>query len=94
MSSLTTNTVPVTLQIPQRLAEAFGIDPATLGRRAVERLVAEAYARELISHKEVGEILSLDRFQTDSFLKEQQAFRLFAAEEFSHDLETIRRVGK
>lgn len=80
----------VEISLPDRLIEALGAEPADLPRRTLEALVAQAYQRGQLTHAEVGDLLQLDRFATDAFLKNSQAFRPADNEEFSSDLERLR----
>ncbi|MGD0614505.1 MAG: UPF0175 family protein [Verrucomicrobiota bacterium] len=84
----------IEISLPDALVTALGADPKTLSRRAVEALVAQAYRAGNITHAQAGEILGLDRWQTDRFLKEAQAFRPSEAEEFASDIERLRQLGK
>ena len=82
------------IQLPDALVEALGASPSELPRRTLEALAAEAYRVGKISHAQVGEILELDRWQTDAFLKQKQAHRTSEAEEFASDLASLRSLGK
>ena len=42
----------------------------------------------------LGELLELNRFETDAFLKDAQAFRPCESEEFASDLENLRGISK
>lgn len=84
----------VEISVPDRLIKALGAEPAQLPRQTLEALIVQAYRKGRLSHGEVGELLGLDRFATDGFLKEAQAFRPRESEEFASDLERLRRVSK
>ena len=56
-------------------------------------MVSEAYRAGKISHAQVGEMLDLDRWQTDAFLKKAQAYRASESEEFSGDFATLRKLA-
>jgi hypothetical protein len=84
----------IEISLPDALVRAFGADPKTLSHRAVEALVAQVYRAGKITHAQAGEILGLDRWQTDRFLKEAQAFRPSETEEFAFDIERVRQLGK
>ena len=82
----------IEISVPDDLITAIGASPSELPRRAFEAMVSEAYRVGQISHAQVGEMLGLDRWQTDAFLKKSQAHRACEAEEFSDDLATLRRL--
>lgn len=84
----------IEISLPDLLLKALGGEPAELPRRTLEALVAQAYRAGRISHAQAGEMLELDRWQTDAFLKQSQAFRPTAAEEFVGDLAALRRIEK
>ena len=84
----------VEICVPDTLIKALGVAPEELPRQTLEALVAQAYRNGQISHAQVGELLHLDRWQTDAFLKKTQAFRARENEEFASDLEKLRRITK
>ncbi|PYI80661.1 MAG: hypothetical protein DME26_21120 [Verrucomicrobia bacterium] len=84
----------IKISLPDALVKALGADPTGLSRRAIEALVAQAYRAGKITHAEAGEILGLDRWQTDAFLKSAQAHRPGEVGEFAADLALLRRMGK
>lgn len=82
----------IEILLPDALIKAIGADPANLPRRAFESLVSDAYRTGKISHAEVGEMLGLDRWKTDAFLKQARASRSWESEEFAGDLATLRKL--
>jgi hypothetical protein len=75
------------------LVKAIGASPSELPRRAFEAMVSEAYRAGKITHAQAGEMLGLDRWQTDAFLKGAHAYRDGEGEEFSGDLDALRRLA-
>jgi hypothetical protein len=84
----------VEIAVPDILVKALGANPVTLQRKTLEALVAQAYREAKITHAQAGEILGLNRFETDGFLKAAQAHRSLESEEFSSDLENLRCVAR
>lgn len=82
----------VEISVPETLVKALGAQPEQLPRQTLEALIVQAYRKGQITHAQVGEFLGLDRFQTDGFLKDAQAFRARETEEFAADLERLRRI--
>jgi hypothetical protein len=82
----------IEILLPDMLVKALGASPSELPRRTLETLAAEAYRVGKLSHAQVGEILDLDRWQTDAFLKERQAYRASETEEFASDLANLRSL--
>jgi hypothetical protein len=82
------------ISVPDTLVKALGAEPDELPRQTLEALIVQAFRKGQITHAQVGEFLELNRFETDGFLKNAQAFRLSESEEFSSDLESLRRIAK
>jgi len=90
------NRMPVTIEVslPDNLVRVLGSNAAELPRQALEALVAQTYRAGKLTHAQVGEALSLDRWQTDGFLKASRAQRAWESEEFSSDLKRLRSLSK
>ncbi len=82
------------ISVPDTLVKALGAEPDELPRQTLEALIVQAFRKGQTTHAQVGELLELNRFETDGFLKNAQAFRLSESEEFSSDLESLRRIAK
>jgi hypothetical protein len=83
----------IEISLPDILIKALGANSVELPRRALESLVSDAYRCGKISHYQVGEMLGLDRWETDAFLKQVQAFRACETEEFAGDLAALRKLA-
>ena len=84
----------VEISVPDTLLKAIGAEPSELPRQTLEALIVQAFRKGQITHAQVGELLELNRFETDGFLKNAQAFRLCENDEFASDLESLRRISK
>jgi hypothetical protein len=84
----------IEISVPDTLVKALGGELGALPRQTLEALIVQAYRKGQITHVQVGELLDLDRWQTDGFLKNAQAFRASESEEFSSDLELLRSKSK
>ena len=84
----------VEISVPDTLVKALGTGPEELPRQTLEALIVHAYRKGQITHAQVGELLDLNRFETDKFLKDAQAFRARQDDEFRSDLERLRRISK
>ena len=84
----------VEISVPDALLKALGAKPEELPRQTLEALIVQAFRKGQINHAQVGELLELNRFETDGFLKNAQAFRFCESEEFASDLESLRRIAK
>lgn len=83
----------IEISIPDSLIKALGAELEELPRHTLEALIVQAYRTGRITHAQVGELLHFDRWKTDSFLKNSQGFRPHEAEEFSSDLEYLRKLS-
>jgi hypothetical protein len=83
----------IEISVPDDLVKAIGASASDLPRRAFEAMVSEAYRMGQISHAQAGEMLGLDRWQTDAFLNGSHAYRAGESAEFSDDLATLRSVA-
>lgn len=84
----------IEVPLPEPLLSSLGGDQADLSRRAFEALVAHQYRTGELSHAEVSQLLELDRFETDGFLKRQAAFRPDELEEYAEDFDRLQRLPK
>ena len=84
----------IEISVPDALIKALGAAPEELPHQTLEALIVQAYRKGQVTHAQVGELLDLDRWQTDRFLKNAQAFRDHESEEFSSDLERLRKISK
>ena len=84
----------IEISLPDALVKALGAKPAELPRRTLEALVIQSFRSGQLSHAQVSEALGLDRWQTDAFLNNAQAFRPWNPEEFAADLRTLQDIAK
>ena len=83
----------VEISVPDALIKALGAQPEELPRQTLEALIVQAYRKGRITHAQVSELLDLDRWETDAFLKNAQAFRPHETEEFTSDVERLRSIA-
>jgi predicted HTH domain antitoxin len=63
------------------------------GREALEALVIEGYRAGTLSHYQASQMLGLDRFEFDGFLKERRIYdHAYDIEDLEGDRETLRRL--
>lgn len=84
----------VEISLPDTLIKALGADSSDLPRQALEALIVQAFRKGQITHAQVGELLELNRFETDGFLKTAQAFRERESDEFSSDIDRLRQIAR
>lgn len=72
----------IEISLPDTLVQALDANPSDLPRWTLEAVVSQAYRSGKITHAQVGEILHLDRWQTDAFLNQTRAYRPSEPQEF------------
>ena len=82
----------VTIDLPESIAAQLQTNWGDLSRRALEALAVEAYRAELVSQPQVGEILGLDFWEAERFLKERLAFLHCDQDDLQQDMLTHERV--
>jgi predicted HTH domain antitoxin len=65
--------VDLTIQLPESLAQTFGDTAETQRRRVIEDVAVEEYRLGRLSHRQVGELLGLDYWNTETFLASRKA---------------------
>jgi predicted HTH domain antitoxin len=60
--------IEVTIKLPDTLARTFGETPELRSQRLIEDAAIEEYRCGRLSHRQVGEMLGLDYWQTEHFL--------------------------
>ena len=64
--------IEISIQLPDKLAGSIGATPSLRSRRVLENTAIEEYRGGRISQRQVGEILGLDYWQTETFLAERK----------------------
>lgn len=59
------------VNMPDPIARQWGDTPQAIARHVVEDAVIERYRTGRLSHRQVGEALGLDYWQTETFLTER-----------------------
>lgn len=80
----------ITLQLPEKIEQQLSAEWPDISRKALEALAVEGYREALLSRAEVGEILRLDRWETEDFLKERGLYRQYGTADLETDLSTNR----
>lgn len=78
----------ITVQLPDEVARLLGT-AAELPRKFLEAYAAEGYRTEKLSRHQVGQILGMDRWQTESFLTEHEAQRPYSLADWNLDRKSL-----
>lgn len=81
----------ITVQIPDELV---ALVPAgkSLSRELLESFVVEAHRHEKLSRYQVGQLLGLDRWQTEEFLAARGAIRPYDLADLAIDRATLESL--
>jgi predicted HTH domain antitoxin len=78
----------ITVQLPDDLSNR-----PEQGREALEALVIEGYRSEALSHHQVSQMLGMNRFQFDGFLKDSKIFdHAYDIDDLNRDIQTLREL--
>jgi predicted HTH domain antitoxin len=61
----------VTVELPDQVARQWGDTPSAVARHVLEYAAVESYRAGRLSHRQVGQLLGFDYWQTESFLRER-----------------------
>ena len=84
--------VEITIKLPEILALTFGATPEARSQRLAEDAAVEEYRAGRLSHRQVGEMLGLDYWQTDRFLTERRVPVNYGVGELDADLVTLKEI--
>jgi len=82
----------VTLKMPDQIARHWGETPDAVGRHVMEGAAIEGYRAGRLSQRQVGEMLGLDYWQTESFLKERGVPLNYSTADLDSDSATLDKI--
>jgi predicted HTH domain antitoxin len=82
----------VVVSMPDPVARQWGETPQAIGRHVVEDAVIERYRTGRLSHRQVGEALGLDYWQTESFLGARGVPLNYSAGDLEADEATLGKI--
>lgn len=82
----------VTMEMPDQVARQWGETPDAVGRQVMENAAIEGYRSGRLSHRQVGEMLGLDYWQTETFLKERDVPVNYSAADLEADNATLGKI--
>jgi len=84
--------VQVTIDIPEAIARQIEQLGGSAERELLEAFVLEEYRRERLSRGRVSELLGLDFWETEQFLKEHDAYLHINVQDLERDAESLRKL--
>lgn len=85
-------TMQVKVEMPDEIARQWGETPDAVGRRVMEDAAIEGYRAGRLSHRQVGQVLGLDYWQTEAFLKERGVPVNYSAADLDADNATLDKI--
>ncbi len=80
----------VTIDLPESIAEQLG-SKTEISRQLLEAYAAESYRSEKLSRHQVGQLLGLDRWQTEEFLATRNAQRPYTLADWEIDRRSLEK---
>jgi predicted HTH domain antitoxin len=80
------------MELPDQVARQWGETPDAVGRHVLEDAAIEGYRAGRLSHRQVGEMLSFDYWQTETFLKDRGVFLNYSAADLEADNATLAKI--
>ena len=82
----------VVVRLPDPVARQWGETPQAIARHVVEDAVIERYRAGRLSHRQIGEALGLDYWQTEAFLKERGVPLNYSLADLDADEATLEKI--
>jgi len=80
------------MELPDQVARQWGETPDAVGRHVLEDAAIEGYRAGRLSHRQVGEMLRFDYWQTETFLKDRGVFLNYSAADLEADKATLAKI--
>ncbi len=82
----------VTVEMPDQVARQWGETPIAVGRHVMEDAAVQGYRTGRLSQRQVGAMLGLDYWQTESFLHERGIPLNYTADDLADDQATLENI--
>ena len=82
----------VVVSMPDTVARQWGDTAQAIGRNVVQDAVIERYRAGRLSHRQIGEALGLDYWQTETFLKERGVALNYSVTDLEADAATLEKI--
>ena len=82
----------VTVELPDQVARQWGDNPDAVGRHVLEDAAIERYRAGRFSHRQVGDSLGLDYWETESFLKQRGVPLNYSPADLDADRVTLDKI--
>ena len=82
----------VIVKMPDQVARQWGETPDAVARHVPEDAAIEGYRAGRLSHRQVGEMLGFDYWQTEAFLRERGVPLNYSAADVEADRATLDKI--
>jgi len=82
----------VTMEMPDQVARQWGETPDAVGQHVMEDAAIEGYRAGRLTQRQVGAMLGLDYWQTETFLKERGVPLNYSVADFAADQVTLGKI--
>lgn len=82
----------ITLEMSDQAARQWGTTPDAVGRHVLEDAAIERYREGRLSHRQVGDLLGLDYWQTENFLKQRGVPLNYSLADLDADCATLDKI--
>ena len=85
--------MPITLELPPGTELRLRQEPFDLDAEAVEAVALDLFRKERITHYELSQMLGLNRFETDAFLKARGEYaQSLTLEDLEEDYQNLTKI--
>jgi len=84
--------IEVTVKLPERIARTLGDTPEAMARQLLENSAVEGYRAGRLSHRQVGEMLGLDYWQAEAFLRDRRVALNYGVAELDADRAGLDKI--
>ena len=82
----------VIVELPDQVARQWGATPDAVGRHVLEDAAIEGYRDGRLSHRQVGDLLVLDYWQTETFLQQRGVPLNYSPADLDADRATLDKI--
>lgn len=83
----------ITINLPEDIAKVFLANGEDIEREVLEATAIEGYRTGRLSHGQVGRMLSLSRFEVDSFFKLHEVPLNYSFDDLEEDRRTLDKLA-
>lgn len=82
----------ITMELPDQVARQWGDTPDMISRHMLEDAAVERYREGRLSHRQIGDLLGLDYWQTETFLQQRGVPLNYSPDDLEADRATLGKL--